>query len=521
MILPPYGLSGGSMRFDPGSLVLFVDGDLESIRAFLSEARESSSMQPIQIRSRLVHERDHLFRHLSSSYGMVRYGLHSLMVRQFFQMAMRCSLDEPMTPDGLLGSALKNLLRKRPPSDAIQKLSQIDRVRPSLMYVGMIECMQALDGAAEFLDRELCATGIAVWETVAQSLSGNPGRGLSNFQQNRMPPEQLSRFSNADDPFVPRVKGEPFGAAHLLEFFGVMIEFAYLSNQGLDLIESSDLLGVKDYFRVGSAFFGEFFTEEMERGEFPAFPIELEAAVDLALTVPLTPAGILTVGRPLSWFDLHPGWRFLSICNHYKSTKRAWTTIPPDHESFGGYDDAFRSIQSKVCDALGWPRVEAVEERWSGFLSGLERESAHHPLAIDLRGSGRQRIARHLFEERRGTPYSMYLKRRNGAVDRELFFPAVVSREGMTAFGGLHWQDRDGDPTNWDEFLMMTGCRFFAEGFPQHPHVRMDQATGAAELISKCSAIFGADQDRIETVLARLLTLDSYHKYEAAIEAGA
>jgi len=89
----------------------------------------------------------------------------------------------------------------------------------------------------------------------------------------------------------------------------------------------------------------------------------------------------------------------------------------------------------------------------------------------------------------------------------------------MTAFGGLHWTDRNGDPTNWDEFLMPTGCRFFAEGFPQHPHFRFEQATGAGELIARCSAIFGADQEHIEHVLARLLSLNSYRKFEAAMSA--
>jgi hypothetical protein len=519
VILPPYGLSGGSMRFDPDCLVLFVDDDLESIRALLSDSREATNTLPIQVRSRLIHERDHLFRHLSSSYGMVRYGLHSLMVRQFFQMAMRVNPNESMTPDGLLGQHLKDLLRKKPPPEIIQKLSQIDQIRPALMYASVLECMQALDGSPAILDRELCSTGIAVWETLTQALSGKTEHGLANFQQNRMPPESLRRFINPDDPLVPYVKGEPFGAADLLEFFAVMIEFAYLSNQGLGLIESSDLLGVKAYFRVGSAFFGEFFIENMERGEFPVFPVELEAAVDLALSIPLTPLGIQVTCRPLSWYDLHPGWRFLSICNHYKESKRSWTTILPDNDSFAGYDQAFHSIRAEDSDALGWPQLERIEQQWLAFLNEIQQEPCHHPLAIDLRGSGRQRIARHLFEERRTTPYSMFLKRRSGAVDRELFFPAVVSREGMTALGGLHWKDRDGDPTNWDEFLMLTGCRFFAEGFPQHPHIRFDQAKGAAELIAKSSAIFGADQDRIETVLARLLSLDSYRKFETAMSA--
>jgi len=505
------------MRFDPGSLVLFVDDSLDSIQAFLTGADTTPGTQAIRIRSRLVHERDHFFRHLSSSYGMVRYGLHSLMVRQFFQMAMRTNLDQPMTPDGLLGSDLKALLRKHPSPDVIRELSRHDAVRPALMYVAMVECILALDGVPAFLDRGLCTTGIAVWETCSLSMTNRADYGLRNFQQNATPPEALSKFVDPSDPFVPLVKGEAFGAEHLLEFFGILIEFAYLSNQGLDLIESSDLLGMKKYFRVGSAFFGEFFVDDMEAGKFPAFPVELEAAVDLALAIPLTPTGLQVANRPLTWYDLHPGWRFLSICRHYKSSKKSWTTIPPDDESFDGYDSAFRSIQAEVCDALGWPRVENIESRWSSFLAELQREPVHHPFAVDLRGSGRQRIARHLFEERQKSPYSMFLKRRSGAVDRELFFPAVVSREGMTAFGGLHWQDRDGDPTNWDEFLMLTGCRFFAEGFAQHEHVRFEQAVGAAELISKCSAIFGADQDRVETVLARLLNLDSYRKFEAWI----
>lgn len=519
MILPPYGLSGGSMRFDPGSLVLFIDDELTSILSYLSASTEAADSHPIQIRSRLVHERDHFFRHLSSSYGMVRYGLHSLMVRQFFQMSMQVDPDGQFSSEGLIGKELKELLRKHPPVEVIRKLSQLDRLRPALMYLSMVECMQALDGTPGIVDRELCTTGVVVWETIARSLQGETGPSRTSFDQNSRPPEPLSRFINPDDPFVPRVKGEAFGAVQLLEFFGVMIEFAYLSNQGLNLIESSDLLGVKDYFRVGSAFFGEFFTEEVERGDLPAFPVELEVAVDLALAIPLTPSGTQVVDRPMTWYDLHPGWRFLSICHYYKSSKKSWTTIPPDNDSFAGYDQAFRCIQAEICDGLGWPRAERIELEWATFLCDILKQPIHHPFAIDLRGSGRQRIARHLFEERKTTPYSMFLKRRGAAVDREFFFPAVISREGMTAFEGLHWKDQDGDPTNWDEFLMLTGCRFFAEGFPDHPHVRLEQAKGAAELLVRCSAAFGADENHIKSVLARQLGIDSYGKYEAVISA--
>jgi hypothetical protein len=514
VILPPYGLSGGSMRFDPGSLVLFVDDSLDSIQSFLAEPFGAKGKLPIQLRSRFIHERDHLFRHLASSYGMVRYGLHSLMARQFYQMVSKHRLDTPPSAEGLLGSELTSFLRKNPPTDLVAKLSQLDTVRPSLMYLAIMECFKALDGDTAFLDRDLAPTAIAVWQTLADSISSRNSKTSQLFNQIALPPETLTRFVNSSDPLVPHVKGFPFGAVQLLEFFGVMMEFAYLSNQGLELIESSDLVGQKEYFRVGSVFFGEFFQDEMKEGVFPAFPVELEAAVDLALAIPLSPEGLISAGRPLTWFDLQPGWRFLQICQHYKTRQHPWTTVPPDHDSFAGYDKAFQTIQDEACHALGWPTRITVERSWGDFLSDLQSNPAHHPLAVDLRGSGRQKIAKHLFTERLESPYSMFLKQRSGAVDRELFFPAVISREGMTAFGGLHWQDRDGDPTNWDEFLFLTGCRFFAEGFPQHPHIRFEQARGAAELISRCSVIFGNDQDRVETVLAKLLSLDSYRRFE-------
>ncbi len=516
MILPPYGLSGGSMRFDPGSLVLYVDGSLEEIQAVLGGGIESSlsGSNAIGIRSRLVHERDHFFRHLSTSYGFFRHGQHSLMVRQFYAIAANADPSTPMTLNGLIGPELRKILRASPPPEILSQLSQNARTRPTLMYLASLECVLAMDGDAPFLDRDLLSNGIAMWESVAQTLSGRSGEGLRNFALNKMPPERLMAYADSADPFVPRVKGKPLGAAHILEFFGVLIEFAYLSNQGVDRIETSDLLGQEEYFRLSSVFFGDFFQEELKDGRFPAFPVELEAAADLALAIPLSPRGLGSVDRPLSWFDMQPGWRFLQICDYFKTTKRPWTHISPRDDSFDNYDEAFRRIQNEVCADLGWPSVQQLDSEWQAMLGELQTKAVSHPLCVDLRGSGRQRIGRHLLSERIQSPYSMYLKRRSGAVDRELFFPAAVSDEGMTAFGGLHWKTDDADPVNWDEYLLLTGMRFFSEGATRHPQMRYDHAVGAGELLSRCAPMFGADRERMEQLLADYLNLDTYRSVE-------
>jgi len=520
MILPQYGLSGGFMVFDPSSLVLFVNESLDEIQAILKGGLETttSSLDGIQLRSRLVHERDHLFRHLSTSYGFFRHGLHSMMVRHFFKMADMANPAVPLTLQGFLSSPLRRILKSSPPSATIRELSQDDRVRPSLMYLANLECLLALDGNPAFLDRDLLSHGIATWEAGAQELSGRKRDIGELLDLNKMPPERLSRYVNPEDPFVPIVKSQPLGASHILEFFGVLIEFAYLSNQGVELIESSDLLKSEAYFRLSSVFFGDFFQVEMKEGKFPAFPVELEAAADLALAIPLTPQGLRTTTRTLSWFDIQPGWRFLQICDYFESRKQPWTQISPQDDSFDNYDSAFRRIQDEVCTALGWPQVQQVESEWQGLLDELDKKAVCHPQSVDLRGSGRQRIGRHLFSERVRTPYSMYLKRRNGAVDRELFFPAAISDEGMTAFEGLHWTNAESDRVNWDEYLLLTGCRFFAEGAIQHAHMQHDHAVGAAELLSRCAPLFGCNPAKLKQFLTDYLNLNTYQDVKRAWE---
>ena len=511
MILPPYGLSGGSMRFDPSSLVLYTTDSLDSIQSILDQSA-SNSIKSTQIRSRLIHERDHLFRHLSSSYGFVRFGLHSLMLRLFYEMLKLYKPNQSMTDSGLIPPELKLLLTRSPSVEMLQRMTQVQTLRPFLTYLSCLECIHALDGDDAFLDRDLALGAIKVWESIAQASSGQ--MSASSFQPSAIPPSKLSAYLNPDDPLVPQHQGKTIGAAALLEFFGIMMEFAYLSNQGLHLIDSSDLHGQASYFLISSLFFGEFFTQEFASGNFPAFPVELEAAVDLALCIPMSHLGMVGTNQPMTWFDIHPGWRFLQICMHYQETKKTWTRIPPDDDSFTQYDLAFSRIQTEVCLALGWPPATEVESSWRIFLRDLKTRESLHPFAWDLRGSGRLQIASHLLGERLSQPYSMYLKRRSGVIDKELFFPGVISPEGMSSFNGIHWKGTDGQPTNWDELLMFTGCRFFAEGYSGHPHFRRDCAIGSAELICRCSRLFAVSQDQVEATLAEYLNLDSYHRFE-------
>ena len=56
--------------------------------------------------------------------------------------------------------------------------------------------------------------------------------------------------------------------------------------------------------------------------------------------------------------------------------------------------------------------------------------------------------------------------------------------------------------------------RFFSEGATRHPQMRYDHAVGAAELLSRCAPMFGADRERMEQLLADYLNLDTYRRVE-------
>lgn len=301
---------GTNMRFDPNSLLLFVEGR-RADATFLSvpdaPPGERGAADPVRQRIRLVHELDHLRRHLGTSYGLFRHAASSLLVRA---TAERLAARRPRgaaDPVPFVGTAdgeyCRDLVRSPVLSRSRKQMTACFR-HPAesrrLLYVALAELVRQWDGLPPLADPHLAALAL---RAIGDAFAFSRSPGHSDPSGLLTPDEPLRQYLRAEYPYCPFLAGRPLGGHAVLEFFGVYREATEHAARGLERRAWTDFAGQGEYLRVVD----HFLTAVCG---FPAdgrFPVEFDAVAELALWPPVTPDGILTAGRPLSWFDLQPG----------------------------------------------------------------------------------------------------------------------------------------------------------------------------------------------------------------------
>jgi hypothetical protein len=252
-----------------------------------------------------------------------------------------------------------------------------------------------------------------------------------------------------------------------MEFFGGYREAMHLAQSEREVDAWSDILGWEEYVTVVGLFLRKFFRQDSSR----KFPLELEAAADLALWVPVTPTGFIAPTGCLTWYDIQPGWRFLRACQFFAERNKGWTFFSPFSEEFRSHDDCIDHLQNEVCDSLHWPRPDHLTRCWATAIDEIQGNTRLSPLVLDLDGcSGRLRLARSLLGQRVFHPYSLYLFENGIENQREVLFPGFACKNELVETESDVWRSTHGWSTNWFELLVVTGSRFFMEGYVDHPH---------------------------------------------------
>ena len=324
--------------------------------------------------ARYQHELDHLMRLLSTSLGLFLHQLDSQLPDQFRWIASQTEtsrFSEPLP-----------LVREEDLSDAELMSTATER-----------------------------HAAVRLWHNTA-SLTRGLRDSIHSESQFVAAMTQLNWFREGQDsieidaawpPNPAFISGTPatITGRNIIEFLAVLSEMDYCSLIAGDNQTWMDMLQDANYHAVmvlwGSAFpQGNLWdidrTSRLE-SDFRlnvrlAYPLELYACLDLALWPPLTPAGVFASRSRYSWKDIHPGYRFVRLCEWLQDARLPLTRI-------GGEDrnDRFRKFQDLACETFGWPTVDELSIIWRednrrkqageardvSRLMSISLESASHP----------------------------------------------------------------------------------------------------------------------------------------------
>jgi hypothetical protein len=448
---------------------------------------------------RLRHETDHLRRYQTTSYGLYYHYLNSgitwllfrflreKLERREFESFPFVSIKERVACK-LLDSRLYSLRREdlEPPSfDPI-------RLRKCVDY---LEAMKNLDGVSDNSGAFRGYVCVHDWE---EFLAGQSG-GRQKLVPDLYPPDtSLIGFRSAAVPDCPQVFGRQFGARHLLEFLAVTREQSLSIGTG-DL-EAQDrvlrkLAELSDYGLVGEylrAYFSDKLVtnpqaqdwpNELRRTQCAGIPIELIAAAELALWIPLIPSGFFAIKEAIAWHDIHPGWRFLKICRLLKEQGCKWSAFP---FSLDDTNDMYRSIQEDICASLGWATPSQISGPWIRHCVSIAEARAKDYFATleddnpGLRSFLLALIAREL------TPYEVSANYRKDHLNSHMWFPVLICDDGDIEphYKGVVWDGSKSMPQDrYAEFALHHGARIAAFGLAWDPLVQPRHHARIAEAL--------------------------------------
>lgn len=467
---PPFGLSGGAMRFEPGSLALWINAERDDVyRQFelIHEIEQRCGLSPLFMESpanvvidgglgempeetklfiaRLAHESAHLRHHLATTYGYVHHVMNTWIARTLARgidalIEKRTRVTFPLLP--ALGS--------EPEQEDYRGLRALQCIfdgdtgdelpYPPPAALGILDLILRLTAGHDPERPELR-------DPVVSPIPSNP---------------RLLPFLRRDSPFVPRIGGQLFGARHILETLAFTREISLALVSGAINPAWTDMFGLDDYSLV-LRFWKTIFEDSGHR-------LELLAALDLALCVPITPGGLYESDPPLQWHDIHPGWCFLQVCDLWKRQKHEWVEVPREvHET----DKVMLELEMTAAKELGWPQPHEVLAPWIEFFRQATERGARG-LHLELSGHPRLVGSLALAVRRLAQPYSImqgYWDFRNVKVP---WFPIAFTRGNDVEIRvNEHvWElsrDRLTEKT-WSYFALH-GARFFIEGGERMSHI--------------------------------------------------
>ncbi|MCG8698898.1 MAG: hypothetical protein MI922_12665 [Bacteroidales bacterium] len=173
----------------------------------------------------------------------------------------------------------------------------------------------------------------------------------------------------------PQIKGNNIGGTQLLECVAWITEVihrgGHVENPRSDTKFMIDNLEISYQYQVAFAYYLVTSLDDKEEivtiFNTPTVHgvkhiLRFLAIVHLSLMVPLHPGFQTFIGKVDSWFDIHPGWRFVKICNKLKNIPN----VLPDLSNF-------EQVQDKICSFFNWPQPKNYREYSNALLSKMPK----------------------------------------------------------------------------------------------------------------------------------------------------
>lgn len=423
--------------------------------------------EPKRFTAMVAHEHDHLRRHLGTSHGLALHVLRSRLPKLFAEV-FDCDWKGPQSiPFPLLTPRRIEALVAQPTSASSGR-------EPGLALLEVLGTLTALDGAQgpeafgvtwRYLEGWAKASGVLLSEPVLPQAAPAPPSSAPTYSWN-------GRWLGVT-------------ARHLYEFLGMVQQGNTLLSMGEELEMVEELLREQsgDYGFVVGLWNHRFplrdlpdpFDQPRDADELfldyaRLFPLELWAAVDLALWLPISPQGLTSMSGQLRWADLQPGARFLEVLEVYRELELAPTPIPATSRE---KNEALSSLQRQVCLRRGWRFPEDLAREWLAWLEDPSTDP--NTPWLDAENSGRRETAAQLLRVRLERPGELVLGDLDSQAEGISRSPAWVLKENDagSVLGVVPMGDERDDDTLQPSDLQ--GCframRYLATGEAGHEDV--------------------------------------------------
>lgn len=510
------------MRFDPASACLWIDTDRATLRAMLKEVEQGTKVTGVDILTtysstwipivaampinhrhlicRMRHELDHLRRHLGTSFGLFYHFMNSSFPPIFFEvaslLAAKGKLDFP-----LFNPSFEKICKA---VGYAEFAKQSDEAAAFAYWNSAKELLRVLDGDPALVDSEIALLRL---NNALSSMADRPQSVTSRWQEKLDKP--LRPYLNKSNPALPQWQGVPFGGRHVLEALGYGVEASFALLTGIDpvlIVEGMDEGHYGLITQIWSSLVDEAPSQPPKPGATtaPMRSLAYMAAVDLALWIPIGPEGLVEGTSELSWSDVHPGWRFLKICNAVQQLDLSDLTIELEVEKT---NEPFRVLQNRICNTLGWPPVDKIALAWLKLL-GKQLDSETYSGFFWETGRAHPRVMSSvaLLSRRLIAPYQIAFNYFDFTSIKSMFFPILFVRDGHLIYAAdqaiwAHFQSpefRRAMP-----FFVHHGVRKLAEGKEVAPHMGPDYDAATLNYMAAHAQPFGVDPNIIRSAAAK------------------
>lgn len=475
--LPAYGLSGAPLRFDPGTLCVHSELPHNEFRLFsLNPSSKDWNAEPADDRARVMHEFDHLVRTLSTSHGIVRHSLVSLLCASAIQYVSTSEgILQRTFPLELPGHPLVQIARTAG-GNVGRLLTTADKWHPAhrhlLRYVCYRQLLDAWDGRRPALPH-LLEAGLALFEAAVRGgigSDGNTPRFLSPWDDNEVPEwRAIHDLSDYVSPFI--------GAAAMYESFAVETELIFAQRFGRTKQNSTDLLG-GELYRVSAELFHRVFLNRGTR----RVPLEFDAVLGLSLWVPFTLHGTAMRTETFHWSDLEPGHRFLRAIGELLDMRYDDWHYGEEESDPGGCDAPIIEIQETLAARLNWPTPQALNDILTRQLKSIDqRGDCPSAYAVIEKASPRISWVLRLLGAARDAPFSSFYRLiQEKFASTGIYFPAILCTDKIVVNTGLLFEEAT---SHLSERYILAGSQMLIDGAAHHAFTR-SEAIAALELIA-------------------------------------